>query len=308
MFNKVLLVRTSILQRKFFMMAEFQQRQTAAEQKVNILKKQLEILKKVAEQKKREVEQAEVINLLEKNARLQEEISKLKTDLRFYEAQNGVKLVSVPSVESVTKKEALSDSNTLPIKDMPAQKEKTAEPDLTKMKQVLPTDDNKPIDASRILMKIGKIIDVKKHPDADSLYVEQVDLGESNPRTIVSGLVKHVPIEHMQNRVAVFVCNLKPAKMRGILSEGMIMCASTPEKVEIIEVPASATIGDIVTCEGYSGDADVQLNPKKKIWEQVQPDFRVDENGVPGYKGGQFTIAGKTGRFSSPTMKCCPIK
>ena len=38
---------------------------------------------------------------------------------------------------------------------------------------VLPVEDNKPIDVSRILMKIGQIIDVKKHPDADSLYVEQ---------------------------------------------------------------------------------------------------------------------------------------
>ena len=46
-------------------------------------------------------------------------------------------------------------------------------------------------------MRIGEIVDVKKHPDADSLYVEQVDLGEEQPRTIVSGLVKHVPIEEV---------------------------------------------------------------------------------------------------------------
>lgn len=58
-----------------------------------------------------------------------------------------------------------------------------------------------------------------------------MDLGEGKNRTIVSGLVKHVPIEEMQNRIAIFMCNLKPAKMRGVLSEGMLMCASTPEKV-----------------------------------------------------------------------------
>ena len=57
----------------------------------------------------------------------------------------------------------------------------------------------------------------------------------------------------MQDRVAIFMCNLKPAKMRGILSEGMIMCASTPEKVEIIEVPEGVAIGDRVTVEGYPG-------------------------------------------------------
>ena len=49
-------------------------------------------------------------------------------------------------------------------------------------------------------MRIGKIVAVKKHPDADSLYVEEVDLGEGQPRTIVSGLVKHVPIEQVTTK------------------------------------------------------------------------------------------------------------
>lgn len=62
--------------------------------------------------------------------------------------------------------------------------------------------------------------------------MEEVDVGEGKTRTIVSGLVKHVPIEEMQDRIAIFMCNLKPAKMRGITSEGMLMCASTPEKVQ----------------------------------------------------------------------------
>lgn len=57
----------------------------------------------------------------------------------------------------------------------------------------------------------------------------------------------------MQNRTAVFLVNLKPAKMRGILSEGMIMCASSPDKVEIIVPPNGVNIGDRVTVEGYPG-------------------------------------------------------
>ena len=51
--------------------------------------------------------------------------------------------------------------------------------------------------------------------------MEEVDVGEGKNRTIVSGLVKHVPIEEMQNRIASFMCNLKPAKMRGVTSEGV---------------------------------------------------------------------------------------
>ena len=54
-----------------------------------------------------------------------------------------------------------------------------------------------PLDVSRLDMRIGQIVAVKRHADADTLYVEEVDLGEEKPRTIVSGLVKHVPIEEV---------------------------------------------------------------------------------------------------------------
>lgn len=79
---------------------------------------------------------------------------------------------------------------------------------------------------SRLDIRIGKIVEVKRHPDADALYVEKVDLGEAQPRTIVSGLVNFIPIEEMENRMVVVLCNLKPAKMRGIESQGMVLCAS----------------------------------------------------------------------------------
>merc|ERR1712198_529548 len=121
---------------------------------------------------------------------------------------------------------------------------------------------------SKLNMKVGKIVSVEKHPDADTLYVEQVDVGEERHRQVVSGLVKSYTLEEMQGRVGIFLLNLKPAKMRGVLSEGMIMCASTPEKVEVLELPNGAQIGDRIIFNGYPGEPDVQLNPKKKVWEQ----------------------------------------
>lgn len=78
----------------------------------------------------------------------------------------------------------------------------------------------------RLDIRVGKIVEVSKHPDADSLYVEKIDLGEAVPRTIVSGLAKWVPIEQMENRLVAVLCNLKPAKMRGVESQGMVLCAS----------------------------------------------------------------------------------
>lgn len=79
----------------------------------------------------------------------------------------------------------------------------------------------------RLDIRVGKIVDVSKHPDADTLYVEKIDLGEDAPRTIVSGLAKYVPIDEMQNRFVAVLCNLKPAKMRGVESQGMVLCTST---------------------------------------------------------------------------------
>ena len=65
-----------------------------------------------------------------------------------------------------------------------------------------------------------------QHPDADSLYVETVDLGNDEERTVVSGLAGLVPMEQLQDRLGVFLCNLKPVKMRGVESKAMLMCAS----------------------------------------------------------------------------------
>ena len=106
------------------------------------------------------------------------------------------------------------------------------------------------IDISRLDMRVGKIIEVSRHPDAENLYLEKIDCGEAAPRTVVSGLVRFFTLEEMQNRMVIVLCNLKPAKMRGVVSEAMVMCASTPEKVEIMAPPELAVPGDLVQCEG----------------------------------------------------------
>ena len=69
--------------------------------------------------------------------------------------------------------------------------------------------------------------------------------------------------------MAVFLVNLKPVKMRGIMSEGMIMCASSPDKVEVIVPPATVEIGDRVTVEGYPGllhDSSLTQQQSPRLW------------------------------------------
>ena len=68
---------------------------------------------------------------------------------------------------------------------------------LEEAKPAATASDSAPVDVSRLLLKVGKITAVKKHPDADTLYVETVDLAEECPRTIVRGLVAHVPIDQV---------------------------------------------------------------------------------------------------------------
>lgn len=76
---------------------------------------------------------------------------------------------------------------------------------------------------------MGLIRKAWKHPDAEALYVEEADVGEEEPRTVISGLVKYIPEEEMQNRRVIFVCNLKPANMRGIKSQAMVLAATSPD-------------------------------------------------------------------------------
>ncbi|KAK2588844.1 hypothetical protein KPH14_001714 [Odynerus spinipes] len=165
---------------------------------------------------------------------------------------------------------------------------------------------------SRLDIRVGKIVEVKKHPDADSLYVEKIDLGEGNgPRTIVSGLVNFVPIEEMQDRMVLVLANLKAANLRGIQSHGMVLCASVDEptrRVEPLKPPPNSNPGDRVFTEGYeSGTPDEVLNPKKKVWEKLQVDLIVNENGQASWNGN-LLLTSDGGKIVADTLRNVPIK
>lgn len=157
------------------------------------------------------------------------------------------------------------------------------------------------ISITRLDIRVGLITKVQKHPDADSLYVEEIDVGEGQNRTVVSGLVKYIPLEEMQNRKVCVLCNLKPATMRGIKSQAMVLCASNKEntKVELIEPPESAKVGERVTFPGFEGAPDDVLNPKKKVWETLQPDLHTDSGLVAHFKNIPFTTSAGVCKASS---------
>ncbi|EFJ45231.1 hypothetical protein VOLCADRAFT_82392 [Volvox carteri f. nagariensis] len=157
--------------------------------------------------------------------------------------------------------------------------------------------DDGPIDVSRLDVRVGRILKAWRHPDADSLYVEEVDVGEEKPRQVVSGLVRFIPsAEDLAGRRVVLLCNLKPAAMRGVQSQAMVLAATSQDgaKLELLEPPEGAPLGERVTWPGYGAEGrqpDEVLNPRKKIFETVQPDFTTDAQCVAIYKGAPFTTS-----------------
>lgn len=85
------------------------------------------------------------------------------------------------------------------------------------------------MDVSRLDLRVGLITKAAKHPNADSLYVEDIDCGEDAPRVVVSGLVNHVPEAEMQNRLVVVVANLKPTNLKSVKSHAMVLAATGPD-------------------------------------------------------------------------------
>lgn len=57
----------------------------------------------------------------------------------------------------------------------------------------------------------------------------------------------------MQNRMAVLLCNMRPSKRKGVASNAMIMCASSSDKVEVLDPPSGAVPGERVTFQGFPG-------------------------------------------------------
>merc|ERR1711991_694156 len=132
---------------------------------------------------------------------------------------------------------------------------------------------------------------------------EKEDLGEAEPRTVVSGLAKFMPVEALEGKLAVFVYNMKPMKMRGIQSQAMLLAASNAEDtaVELLQVPDGASPGDRVTVEGYAGPPDEQLNPKKKVWEAVCVDLKTADDRSATYKGVPLVV-GAGGAVTSASI------
>ncbi|WP_027400190.1 methionine--tRNA ligase [Anaerovorax odorimutans] len=92
-------------------------------------------------------------------------------------------------------------------------------------------------DFDKIDLKVGEILECKKHPKADKLLVSKVKIG-TDTRQIVSGVAKHYTPEQMVGKKVIVVANLKPIKLRGEESKGMILFADNKDKLEFVTTEA----------------------------------------------------------------------
>ncbi|KAJ3703172.1 hypothetical protein LUZ61_006877 [Rhynchospora tenuis] len=148
---------------------------------------------------------------------------------------------------------------------------------------------------SLLNIQVGRIVSAKKHPSADSLLVEEIDVGDGTARQVVSGLAKYCTPEELTNRLVVLITNVKPGKLRDVMSCGLVLCASNEDhtKVEPLSPPNGAKIGERVSFAGYDGKPEDVLNPKKKQLDKITPHLYTDENCVATFKGVPFmTSAG----------------
>ena len=147
---------------------------------------------------------------------------------------------------------------------------------------------------------VGKIISVKNHPNADKMYVEMVDIGENEPRQIVSGLRDWIPIEEMRDSLIVVFKNLKPAPLRDIISYGMVFAANDKgeSNVELVRPAKGSIIGERLVLENddltkYKPDEKVNSKKKNSAWKKIFPLLRTNDKKQACYNGVPFmTSAG----------------
>jgi len=88
-------------------------------------------------------------------------------------------------------------------------------------------------DFEKLELRVGEILKVEEHPNANKLFVLKVYFGD-HKKTIVAGLREFYSADELEGKKALFVTNLEPVVLRGVKSEGMILAASNGDKSKAV--------------------------------------------------------------------------
>ncbi len=102
-------------------------------------------------------------------------------------------------------------------------------------------------DFKKVEMLVGTILVAEKHPNADKLLRFEIDLGEEEPRQILSGLAEFFDPATLVGKQVCVVANLAPRKIRGLVSHGMVLTAEKDGKLELLSVTAPVPNGSMIS-------------------------------------------------------------
>lgn len=155
-------------------------------------------------------------------------------------------------------------------------------------------------------IRVGRLQNVHNHPDADRLFVEEMHLG-TETRTIVSGLVGHYTADALNGSLCLVFCNMKPKPLKGVVSHGMVLCASNASKVVLVRPPPGAQPGDrIFFGDSYKEPSKDSLPPPSNSQlTEILSSFVTDDEGVVSWKGKKAWLS--QGVLAVPDMKNCKV-
>ena len=144
-------------------------------------------------------------------------------------------------------------------------------------------------DVFALRLKVGRIIDVSDHPDADKLLVIIADCGDEK-RQLVAGIKSHYAKEDLVGKDIVVVSNLKPAKLRGVESQGMVLAAEKEGIVRLID-PSGIKPGTILSPEGMDVSSEkITIKEFAKVTMTTKDGFLVLGSKRIG-NGGMFACS-----------------
>ena len=98
----------------------------------------------------------------------------------------------------------------------------------------------------KIALRIGVVVEAADHPNADRLLILKVDIGEATPRQLIAGIKGSYAAADLIGKRVVVVANLKPAMLRGVESQGMVLAASDGSAIVLVSPERSIGVGSAV--------------------------------------------------------------
>jgi len=184
------------------------------------------------------------------------------------------------------------------LEDIPAgQRLRVGPPLFRKIELGTPSEDG---GAKTLDVRVARIVEVRDHPNADKLYVLDVDLGEER-RQIVAGIRDHYRAEDLQGRKIALLVNLQPAKLRGTESNGMLLAGEDATRVALVLPPEDAPLGAQLL--GLRGA------PTLSFEEFKGHTLEVGEGGVVIFvgKGGEVRLPLRTAEGDARIDKGMPV-